>query len=319
MHSTPPSILAAAPSPGQQLDWAKQVRVGTCWTLVGRKQLEDSPAEVQAVRVTAVVWEGSGHVDFVGQPNAQVMRFIGQWIEDNRYRLHGLPDWRGFAIAIDIFETRGVPFQTWEIGGAALVAVLRALVSVGELGVQEDMTPVLVALDGKSDDVLNGYDPVSATEGDKMLALFARRRGKPRLAPRLVVPRGMLGDLQVRALQAKVELTGVSNMHELITACVPSVVPFSPTDYPEIATFTNVKLFRLPDYDGTEVRGRNRLSHAQSTRRFEHKLLRDSFERLMPDTVGVRGSMGGRVPQQRVSRPGRGSDPTRERHLEHVL
>lgn len=299
------------------MEWAKQVRVGTCWTLVGKKLSEDSPVEVEPVRVTAVVWEGNGHVDFVGQPQAQAMHFIGQWIENNRHRLHGLPDWRGFDIAIDIFETRGVPFQTWEIGGAALVAVLRALVSTDETDVQEDMTPVSVALNGS--DVLNGYDPVAAAEGDKMLALFEHRTDKLSLAPRLVVPRGMLADLQVRAVQAKVELIGVSNLHELLMACVPSAVPFSPTDFPEIATFTNVKIFRLPDYDGTEVRGRNRLSHAPSARRFEHKLLRDSLECLMPDTVGVRGSMGGRVPPRRVSRRGRGSDPTRERRLEYVL
>lgn len=255
-----------------QCDWDTQVRRGVCWTLLGLRKSKDAALQVQAVRVAAVVWEGSGRVEFIGHPHAPPMRFIGEWIQANRHRLHGLPDWRGFDMVFDICEARGVEFQTWEVAGAALVAALRALVSAnsgkawGER-VEEDMTPVSVALGEIGDDVMNGYDPVAAVEGERILAVFTpktqdekiqdvlqQRETRPELRRRLVVPRGMVADLQARASGAKVELIGVSNINELLAACLPSVAPFSTDEYPAIAAFTTLKMFRLPDYDGTAVR-----------------------------------------------------------------
>lgn len=204
-----------------------------------------APLAWQRVCITVVVCRGQGHMTLLGQADYQPMVILRDWLRQNAARVDGLPsDWGQWDVWVDLPHGMEIGPHDGVLTGAILIAIIRAFRGIRQAEVAP--SAVLVPLLGLGGEVVGGYGPLPLPQQDELLALLHKE------GLRLLCPRGSLEPLRVPAAAAKVWVEGVSDVVELLCLCVPGALHAHAP--PTITTLTDIKVLRLPDWEGQEVR-----------------------------------------------------------------
>lgn len=260
------SATPQPPQPAQEIP-ARPILEGRCGTLVNAGEEGAEGPTILLGHVMVMAWKGSGKVTLLGCDNPAFAALTVERLQALRSSgvLRHVHDPQDYDLVMDVPEALRCKPTTADFTGALLLAMATCL-SPSDV---PDAVYVCAPLAGIGDEIKHGREELAAPHAPLLIKAL-----QSELKRVLVVPRGAVGALQaavheakaalpslaamswqeVRKASGQIEVVGVSTAEELLRAVIPSSVAEDPGASTRLLALSNVNVYKLPDWDGKEVR-----------------------------------------------------------------